>query len=846
MNELIHLRVVNQKFIMKLFTKIFFFFIILLISINAVNSQAAGFPAKPIVGTGKIDGLVVDSLSGEVISFASVVLREALEHKEMDGVLTDDVGGFKFKELKNAKYEIVISFLGYKTKIVGPYKINKDIQEHKLGTILLSQDTKLLEAVTVTGQKEIIENKIDRMVYNADRDVTSRGGTAEDVLRRTPMLTVDLEGNVSLRGSSNITVLINGKPSSLMANSVKDAIKMIPADVIQKVEVITQPGAKYDAEGTAGIINIVTKTKKIKGKSGAYNVSAGTRSSYVGTNFSIRQGNIGYTANIGGYMWRGYSRTTIDRFNKLNSETINLDQSATAHNIGGGLYAQASVDYDITDKHNLNFGLRTPVNIFSNTNRTTTAVGINEAPVLFDFRREGDILNRTLGTDINAEYKRTYGKDSDREYSASAQYSINNGRTKYDVNQFDSLGTLNYAEKGPNSSYNKELTIATDYLHPVNKLITVEVGAKGIFRNVTSDIYYDTLSINSGLYLRDNRRNNYLNYDQNVFAGYGQITFPIYKKITGRVGLRFEETFINANIQNETSFKNDYPTWVPSALISYISPKNWNVKGSYSRRIQRPSMNYLNPYINFNDPTNISYGNPNLSPELTESFEVQGGYSKNMNNINLALYHKITSDLIDNYRFVDSNGITNSTYNNLSTSYSSGASINGGIFKLGKIIVNSSINLFYQKINSERFKDVKNDGFNFTINGFGLYYLSKTWSVTLFTLYNSPKLTTQGKQGTWYVYSLGARKEIWKQKGAFSFGIDNPFETWMPINSEFSSSEFGFNSRSKFEARGIRAGFEYRFGQMDFGQQNSKKKKKGFQNDDLKQDENNSGGGGRN
>ncbi|MBK7812328.1 MAG: carboxypeptidase-like regulatory domain-containing protein [Saprospiraceae bacterium] len=226
--------------------------------------QFTGVPTKPVVGIGKISGVVFDSLTNQPLEFANVVLREALEHKEMDGVFSDSKGTFRFKELKNAKYEIAISFIGYQSKIIGVYKINKDFTEHNLGKILLSPETKILDEVTVTGQKELVENKIDRIVYNAERDVTTRGGNAADVLRRTPLLTVDMDGNVSLQGSSNVTVFINGKPSSIMASSVKDALKMIPADVIQKVEVITQPGAKYDAEGTAGIINIVTKSKKYK------------------------------------------------------------------------------------------------------------------------------------------------------------------------------------------------------------------------------------------------------------------------------------------------------------------------------------------------------------------------------------------------------------------------------------------------------------------------------------------------------------------------------------------------------------------------------------------------------
>lgn len=822
--------------------------ILVLMFCMVVSAQAQFMSpnAAPKPGTGKIAGKVLDSITNEAIPYVNVVLREALEHKDVDGALTENNGEFKFKELKNAKYELVLNFLGYKTKIIGPFKINKDIQEHLIGTISLSPEIKALEEVTVTGQKEIIENKIDRLVYNADRDVTSKGGTAEDVLRRTPMLTVDLEGNVSLRGSSNITMLINGKPSSIMASSIKDAVKMIPADVIQKVEVITQPGAKYDAEGTAGIINIVTKVKKVTGKSGSVNINAGTRSSYMGTNLSIRRGNIGYTANVGGFMWRGYSTTLVDRVNRYDNIELNIAQEGCAHNLGGGIYAQGSVDLDINEKNNLNVGLRVPINQYSNRNDWLTRTSEGNNPYEFSFNRKGKYLTRNLGSDINAEYKHTYNKDSEREWTVSTQYSINRNHGDYDIDEFDVQDILVYSEAGPNIGYNKEWTTAFDYIHPLSKNVNLETGAKTILRNVTSDIQYDTLQFETGTYVEDLRRQNYLDYHQNVFAGYGQLTFPIFKKVTGRAGLRFEKTVIDANVTNDSSFDNDYDSWVPSGLISYQHNNFFSNKISYSRRIQRPSLTYLNPYINYNDPTNISYGNPKLSPEVSEAIEWQSAYSKNFNTLNVTLYYRTTKDLIDNYRFVDSAGITNATYNNLSSSISSGATINGGIMKIGKVILNSTVNLFYQKIKSERFIGVKNSAFNYNINAFGMVYLSPVWSLTTFILYNSPKLTTQGEQGTWYVYSFGVRKDIWKKKGSINFGIDNVFETWMPINTKFSSNEFNFDSRSKFEGRGIRLGFEYRFGGMEFGQQSKSKKKKGYQNDDLKQGEDGGQmGGGR-
>jgi ferric enterobactin receptor len=308
---------------------------------------------------------------------------------------------------------------------------------------------------------------------------------------------------------------------------------------------------------------------------------------------------------------------------------------------------------------------------------------------------------------------------------------------------------------------------------------------KPFLRNVDSDIYYDTLNIGTDLLLRDNTRNNYFIYGQNVAAGYTQITFPIIKNLTGRAGIRYEHTFIDGDVQNETSFGNDYATWVPSGLLSYVLKKNTTMKLSYSRRIQRPSMFYLNPYINYNDPTNISFGNPELKPEITESFEATYGYSKNFNNVNISVYHKITNDLIDNYRYIDSLGVINSTYNNLATNYSSGVSINGGIFKLGKIILNSTLNIYYQKIVSEQFVGVKSSAYNFSLNGFANVNVTPVWGITLFGLINSPKLTTQGKQATWFVYNVGVRRDLWKKKGGISIGIDNPFHPKMNLKTEF-------------------------------------------------------------
>jgi ferric enterobactin receptor len=663
-------------------------------------------------------------------------------------------------------------------------------------------------------------------------------------LRRTPLLTVDLEGNVSMRGSSNIRILINGKPSTIMSSNVADALKMIPSDIIEKVEVITNPGAKYDAEGTGGIVNIVTKTKKIQGVSGSIHASAGTKSSSLGTNLSVRMGKFGMNANVGGYFWRGTGESNIDRENLLTTVNPYFKQVGTSSNYGGGMYGQIGADYDINSKNSLSLTTRFPLNLFHSDNGVTTYGGTTQSSLPFLFRRESDALNRTIGTDLNLDYKRTYGKDSEREFGVSAQYSYSNRKSEYETDQFDEFHILNYNENSPNLGKNKELTFAVDYLHPVTKSINFEIGAKTILRNVFSDIYYDTLDIANNQYLRDHSRDNIFDYDQDVAAAYSQITFPITENLKARAGLRYEHTFIQGLTEADgNDFENDYASWIPSGLVSYTLKDKSTLKLSYSRRIQRPSMFYLNPYINYNDPTNISYGNPELNPELTESFELSYSFTKDVKNATISVYHKITNDLIDNYRFVDAEGRTNSTYNNLATGYSSGMSINAGIMKLGKIILNSTINLYYQKINSDQYKGVKNDAFSYSLNGFANVNITPTLGITFWGFINSPKLTTQGKQSSWYMYSIGLRKDMWKKMGGLTLGIDNPFQPKMNLDSEFRSTDFTYIADNKFLGWGIRLSVDYRFGKMEFGA--DKKKRKGNLNDDLKQGEGDGGGSGR-
>jgi len=269
--------------------------LILLTSTWSFAQFGGGGSAPSVVG--KISGKVVDASTGDPVEFATVVLQLADFAKDVDGVISDEKGKFSLTDIKPGTYNVVVSFIGYQDKEIKDVTTTKKKPDLNLGDIMLSVDEIMLEGVEITERGPLLENKPDRLVYNAEEDATNAGGDAADVLRKVPMLSVDLEGKVSLRGSQNIRVLLNGKPSSMFSDNLAEALKAIPSDQIKKVEVITSPSAKYEGEGSGGIINIITKDKKLEGIFASVNAALGTRQNNAGLTFNAKKGRLGFTSS---------------------------------------------------------------------------------------------------------------------------------------------------------------------------------------------------------------------------------------------------------------------------------------------------------------------------------------------------------------------------------------------------------------------------------------------------------------------------------------------------------------------------------------------------------------------
>jgi len=775
-----------------------------------------GAPQKPKV-TGRITAVILDSLTKKPIDYASVSLVKATDNKSINGGVTDEKGKVVLQNVAPDQYKLSVGFMGYKTKSIS-VKTTPEKPDLNAGTIYVSPTESNLKEVSIVGEKSLIENKVDKLVYNAEADITNAGGDATDVMRKVPMLSVDINGNVQLRGSS-VRVLINGKPSGTMANSVADALKMIPAEQIKSVEVITSPSAKYDAEGSGGIINIITKKKTAEGVSGSLNTSAGTRSNNGAFNLNAKTGRLSLTGNLGvNHAYPQNSKVVVFNSSVVDGVTNTVSQNGFSKWSRVGYNGSAGMDYDFNSYHNISSTVK--FNRFSNGGPGSSDILTNN--VFSQNIRDMDMGFNNM--DWNVDYRKTSKKEGE-ELSVSAQLS--RGRNTSDfTNRFVSEGVPDFTLIGGNTGKNNEYTLQTDYTYPFSKTTTLETGLKGIFRNIISD--YD-----------QNAQD--FDYDQNVGSAYGVLGFKLTKKITAKAGLRAEYTKIDGLAGNILPFKNDYFNLFPSLVLSQTLKGMTTVKVSYNRRIQRPSLFYLNPFRNESDIYNPMQGNPELSPELSDNIEL--GYSTFIKGsvINASVFYRNTKNVIESFiRPIVEDGVNKNltSYTNVGTSQSYGFNVFGSYNPKPKwtLMANFGMNTYdvsnaNNNINTGTFV-------NYTAFARSAYALQGGWSTELWGVVNSPRRTFQGKTDAMYFYGGAVKKEILNKKATIGLNVLNPFSRDLNIKTVNNTPTSSQNTDIHYPLRSFGLNFSYNFGKLKFTQ------KKSIKNDDLKKEEQGGMGGG--
>jgi len=787
-------------------------------------------------GNGKIYGSVIDSGTSKPVEFATIALTDA-SGKTIDGTIADVKGKFSINKIADGNYTITISFIGYQSFTQTAVLEGKK-NDINLGSVKLAEEATQLKEVVIEAQKDLVEERVDRTIYNAENDATTRGGDATDVLKRVPMLTVDLDGNVSMRGSTNIMVLINNKPSTIMANSVADALKQIPADQIKTVEVITSPSAKYDAEGSAGIINIITKKNTLEGFTLSVDAGAGYRGSNLGLRGNYRQGKMGFSLG-------GFGRSNYNISGSFENDQTTIDGADTyrtiqrADNRSNGIFGNYNLgwDYDIDKKNSITasvrYGLRNNVS-YQDALKTLTYLNTSINPFSASLR---DVKSNNLsGTvDLNFNYTRLFEKPQ-REFSILALYSKNDRNNDF-TNTIYNASTEEITEriKNENPGLNEEFTIQMDYQTPISTTQILEVGVKNINRKVLSEFaYYRALGPDGEfVFLPNQNLSNQLNYNQDVVASYLSYTFSAKNGYSVKAGARYEYTLITAFTQTEDDIDiPDYGVLVPSVNVSKKLKKG-TVKTSYNRRIQRPSIQYLNPNIQASNPFNRTVGNPSLDPEYTNNFEL--GYSTFIKgtSLNFTGFVRNSNNAIQSLRNVAGDTIV-TRYANIGGENAYGMSFFANV-SIGNLSVNGGGDVYYADLANnvpDPTQNASNTGWVYSGRLFGSYKLNDKWALQAFSFYRGRRVDLQGYQGGFGIYSLGARRDFINKKGSLGFGLENFLAPSMKVKGAIETptiSQFNVTVLNNFS---FRINFSYRIGKMSVDQ--PRRRSRSINNDDMK------------
>lgn len=630
--------------------------------------------------SGEINGTVIDSASMKAIEFATVALLGATDAEVIGGTTTDSKGNFTLSKVPGGKYRLKISVMGYTSKVIEPVMITSNSTRVSMGEVLMAENTLNMKGVEVTGQKGAIEFGVDKMVVNAEKVLPGAGGSAVDILKNTPSVSVDSDGNISLRGNTGINIQIDGKPSTLTNGKM---LEQIPASAVEKVEIITNPSAKYDAEGTAGIINIVLKKQLEQNFNGMLSANVGTRDNYNSSaSFNYRNNGLNIFGNYDNRFFQRTGRGFINRENYLSTGTAYFNQDFDFRFRGFSHNFKIGADYSFDKKNSVTTSLMYNLGEghFRHLGYNNTLDSLRLLSGSYTNFNNGDRSGNTLDYSLN--YKRTFetqGKELTADVFVSN--SFNDDISKRTSDYFNASGAVipgrSELQESKNENKNMFVSLKSDFVQPLSKTGKLETGYKLTFRDRNMDYDVKDFDFANQLYNANTSLSNEFEYTELIHAAYATYS-DSYKKFKYQMGLRLEQTYTEGNqktmgIKN----KNDYFSWFPSIHISQELFEGYETKLSYSRRINRPNINLVNPFKRFMDPLIANAGNPYLKPEYIDSYEFGNSYFHKQSSVFATLFYRQVNDNIQFIAEVQDNNVSITTFKNLTKQTSYGIELNG-------------------------------------------------------------------------------------------------------------------------------------------------------------------------
>lgn len=783
----------KNKILLLLFLNIF-------ILTNAQQREAEEF---------EISGKIIDQETRQPLEYATIVLT-SVSSKKITGGLTNDKGEYNIT-IPKGKYNISIEFISFKTYHISNKVINENTD---FGTILLTVDSENLDEIEIIAEKTTVEIRLDKKIYNVGKDLTVRGGTASDVLDNVPSVSVDVEGNVALRGNDNVRILINGKPSGLVGLNSTEALRQLPAEAIEKVEVITSPSARYDAEGTAGILNIILRRSKLEGLNGAITTNiAYPNSAGISGNLNYRIGDFNFFTTSG-YSYRESPGNSFTSTNYINNSNLLFEEERK---------------FDRTSKgYNINAGVEWYLN--KTTSITTSILYQNR-----DQKR--NTTNNIFQRDANAIETRTFRLDQQVEDDNTIQYSINfDKRFKKDGERLtfdfqyeesnedeDALITQDGIEKeNVKIIENQEkILLQTDYVLPIRENSQFELGYRGNFNTLNTD--YKVEDIVSGVPILNTSLSNNLIYKEYINAFYTQYGSKI-KKFSYLLGLRMEATQITIDqlTSNEHEVKN-YTKFFPTINLGYEINENQSIMLGYNRRIRRPRSRNINPFPSRSSATNLYVGNPNLDPSFSNGIDL--GYLNRLGKLTLnsSIYYQHATGVFS--RITEDTGettiiggeeisIIRTIPINLASNDRYGFEFNITYSPSRKWRLNGSFNLFKSVVKGEyegQNFDADNTSWNIRLNNKITLPGKIDWQTRI--SYRGPRVNAQNKRKGVFISNLAFSKDLFKEKASLAFNINDVFNSGKSITETVVPNFFTRTNEFQWRQRSYTLSFTYRFKQ---------------------------------
>ncbi len=767
-----------------------------------------------------ITGKVIDKDSKQPLEYATIAFFSKQQNKMVTGGITDIKGNFSIP-VPTGMYDISIEYISFKTQTIPDRKIT--IKEN-IGSFSLEIDMEALDEVEIMAERTTVEIRLDKKIYNVGKDLTVSGGTVSDVLDNVPSVSVDAEGNIALRGNDNVRILINGKPSGLVGLNSTDALQQLPAEAVEKVEVITSPSARYESEGTAGIINIILRRSKLQGLNGAITTNFGDPTSAgISGNINYRTGDINFF-NTTSYSYRespGFSNI----FTEFKQSGNFIDETTNWTNIRKGLTTNTGLEWYINDSASLTTSV-VYRNNDSERNSVNRLLQFDENLILTG---ESNRLDPQINDSKTIQYSVNFTKDFEKSgHTLTFDFQFeDNDQNRFSEVVFNGIGT----DKVITLENQTQILLRSDYVLPIGENSQIEIGYRGDFDDKTTDYTVELLNEDTGDFVVNDSLSNLFNYKQHINAAYVQFGSKL-DKFSYLLGLRMENSRITLDQPTSGDFeKKNYTGLFPSINLNYELSEDENITLGYNRRLRRPHSYFLNPFPSRTSLTNIFQGNPDLDPTYSGKFDL--GYLNRLDKVTISssLYYQHSTNVIDwvsfeTGDFVEINGINVPVIQrgpvNLASNDRFGLEFNVNYSPTRKWRINSDFNIYKSEtngnFNGENF-DSETVRWSIRINNKLTLPGEIDWQTNM--SYRGPSEDAQNKRKGSFSASLAFSKDLFKDKASIAFNIrdlldSSRFKGDIETETFFSTREIQYRG-----GRSFNLSFTYRFNQKKKRQRNT-------------------------